>query len=200
MKNLLTKLALSASLLTAFTPSIFGQTPDRYHPSIGYHENVQIFKGSEDEYNPIRFRFGFEFDEEIFLFNKYEISPFLGLEDGRYDFGIDFKLKKHFFQENSFLRPYAYFGLGLIHLSEELEEQKFKNNFDLNTGIGVEVRLGREWSLTVAADYEHISRGRKLWYYITHLTTHGADNLGNPGLNIFGFVVGLIYKPERRTK
>ena len=196
MKNLLTKLALSASLLTALSSPVFGEENYRIHSSVGYHKNVQILNGTDEKYNPFRFNLGFEFDKDASFFNKYEVSPFFGLSDGRYDFGIDFKLKKIFSQRNGFWSPFFYSGLGFIHLSKEFEEHKFKDNFNTSAGLGAEFRINKNLAWTLAADYGHISRGKKIWNSIKYRTTR-ADNEGNPGLNPFGIVVGLIYKLKK---
>jgi len=168
-------------------------SPDRVHYSIGDHRNVKFLKGTDEEYNPLRFKLGFEYDSDFSVFNRFSITPFIGRlpESGRdYDVGTDFKFKK--IVEGKKWNPFFYLGFGAIYIKKNLNEHKYKGNFNLNTGIGVEYKLDDGSALTFAFDYDHVSNGKKFWNTLRHLTP-SANNEGNPGLNTFGLVIGYIF-------
>ncbi len=196
MKKILKDLILSTFFVTTvLSSSALGKNEYyRIHPSLGYHQNTQVLNGTDEKYDPLRISLGFEFDYDLWGFNKFKVAPFLGEFQGDYDAGIDFKLKKIF--EKKEISPYFYLGMGAIYMARNFEEHKYKLNFNLNAGVGLEYKLSENSALTFAVDLDHISMGKKIWNSLYYRTMH-ANNSGNPGFNTLGFVIGWIYRLKK---
>ncbi len=194
MGKLLKSLVLASSIFVT-SPLIASESDSnlRINPSISYRENIRFFEGALEDYNPLRFRLGFEFDDSdaFWFFNKYTLTPFFGKIQGDYDVGFDYGLKR-IFREDSKIRPFIHSSMGIIYFDKELEEHKEKWNFHLNLEAGMEIELG-EFDLTTTFGLEHSSMGKKLKNNIIHRTTRG-DNDGNPGIDSMYVSLGVIYR------
>lgn len=111
------------------------------------------------------------------LAGEVMVAEFSNADQGTV-YGLSPFLRYHFLTGSRWV-PYVAFGVGLVYLGLNVEEQSTKWNFILQPAIGLQYGLSDRWSLNAEYRFQHISNDDT-----------GSRNLG---LNSSVGLVGISY-------